>query len=374
MKRSIVFPDYTNSLINLMASIKHYYGLAHDVPTLPMADAILNKKYTNVILMVLDGLGSYVLDKSFKKPSSFLHSKKVGDFLSVFPPTTTAAINSILSTKSPLATGWIGWHQYFKSIDNDIILFKNSGYYDETYHPNYPVANQELPYESILDMLPRVGTKTSSLHPAFREGGAENFNEFCQRVSCFCRGQDRKFLYAYWDEPDSTLHQYGVGSKKVKQLVDSMNERILKLYEEMDDETLIMIIADHGHANIKNLNLARDNEIKPLLTRKPSIEARATTFFVKEEYRFIFKQIFNHKYGQHFKLVDRHEIEQLGLFGPGVKHPRFDDFFGDYLAIAVDYYAFFYQEGVEKHKPFKATHAGMLAEEMVIPLIILKRD
>ncbi len=371
---TVIFPDYSNSLINLMASIQRYYGLETDVSTLPLSDHFLQGNYTNIVLMVLDGLGSFVLDASLKAKKSFLLQHKAGDFLSVFPPTTTAAINSILSTKPPVQHGWLGWHQYFKEIDEDIILFKNCGYYHEDYVPPYAVAKEALPYKSILDMLQEKGIKTKSIHPYWAEDGAINFDVFCSRVANFCRGSEQKFMYAYWDEPDATLHQKGVGSRAVKILISEMEERLEKLTKELDDDTLVLIVADHGHINIKNINLYEDKTIQSMLALPPSIEARCTTFFVKKEHRLMFPVVFNHRYGRHFKLLRRDEVDYLKLFGPGPKHSRFDDFIGDYVAIAVDSYAFFYSSTKQKHRPFRATHAGMTAQEMVIPLIVLKSE
>lgn len=369
MRYKIILPDYENSLLNLMAAIKEYYHLDNQFTPLSLCQPLLQDHFKNVVLVVLDGLGSAVLDTCFPNKDSFLHASKKGDFISTFPSTTTAAITTLLSTKAPSETAWIGWHQFFKEIDQDLILFKNRGYYDENYQPSYPVAPSALPYEDIFSMLKKENIRTEMIYPKWHEKGVEDFPAFCKQISTYCQQPQEKFIYAYWDEPDSSLHQFGVGSKPVKQLVQKLDKELQSLYENLPASSLVLVIADHGHINVKGINLYKDQDLCAMLTHLPSVESRATAFFVKPEYRFLFRQVFNRRYGRHFKLLTPHEIMRLGLLGPGEPHVRLFDFLGDYVAIATDCYCFYYKASKQKQKIFKSTHAGLTKQEMVIPLI-----
>ena len=52
-------------------------------------------------------------------------------------------------------------------------------------------------------------------------------------------------------------------------------------------------------------------------------------------------------------------------------HPRFEEFSGDYLAIAInDIYIFNSREDANE---FIGVHAGMTGTEMMIPLIVVER-
>ena len=125
----IIIPDYSNCLVNLNQSIRKYYNLKTYHNTLESADMFLkDKNYENVVLILFDGMGSKIIDKTLPK-SSLLKSKKVSDFLSVFPSTTVAATTSLRSSKTPIETGWLGWHQYFEKYDLDLITFRGEGYY-----------------------------------------------------------------------------------------------------------------------------------------------------------------------------------------------------------------------------------------------------
>ena len=373
MRQTILYPDYKRSLVNLMASIFSFYHLDAYTTTLPLCDQLLTHPYEKIVLVVLDGLGSEVLDACFKEKKSFLHAHKVGDFLSVYPPTTTAAITSILSGKPPIETAWFGWHQYFQTVNCDLVLFKNSGYYDETFSLPPKVAETTLPYVSLFDLLSQKGIRNEVVYPQWHEKGVEDFRAFCQSIDSFVHVAGPGFLYAYWDEPDSTLHEHGVGSVAVNRLVQTMDQQLATLFTTLPDDALILIVADHGHINIRSINLYKDSDIRMMLERPPSIESRTTAFFVKPEYHFLFKQVFRRRYGKYFKLIASQEALAIGLFGPGKAHPKANSFLGDFLAIAVADYSFFYQDKKQRRGQFKATHAGITRSEMLIPLIALTK-
>lgn len=54
-----------------------------------------------------------------------------------------------------------------------------------------------------------------------------------------------------------------------------------------------------------------------------------------------------------------------------LKHPRFEDFLGDYLAIGINDVSIFNSR--EEVNQFIGMHAGMTEKEMMIPLIVVER-
>ena len=53
----IHYPEYGNCIANLACSVLNYYGCEAPNPTLPQADLLLQEKYKNVVLLLLDGMG-----------------------------------------------------------------------------------------------------------------------------------------------------------------------------------------------------------------------------------------------------------------------------------------------------------------------------
>lgn len=51
-----------------------------------------------------------------------------------------------------------------------------------------------------------------------------------------------KITYAYWNDPDSTLHEFGNGSLEVEKVVRNLNNSIIDLCQSTED-TLYFITA-----------------------------------------------------------------------------------------------------------------------------------
>ena len=199
----IIYPDYSNCLVNLMASIRKYYNLDTHHKTLPQADALLaGKKYDNVIVILYDGMGSKIIDKTLKE-NSFLKSKKVSDFLSVFPSTTAAATTVVKTGLTPIETGWLGWHQYFYQYDKDLITFRGTGYYEKDLKIT-PIPSYELmPFKSLSEELNDIGVNAHEIFPSFATDmdHANNIRQFRRKIIRFTKDHTGpNFLY------DSTIN------------------------------------------------------------------------------------------------------------------------------------------------------------------------
>jgi hypothetical protein len=106
-----------------------------------------------------------------------------------------------------------------------------------------------------------------------------------------------------------------------------------------------------------------------MLVRPPSMEARAAAFAVKPECLEDFPRRFRMLYGDDFLLLSRREVCERQLFGPGNPHPRFEEFIGDYLAVAIGDRGLVYYQGSSQ---YAANHAGLTEEEMLVPLVVVE--
>ena len=55
------YPDYTRCPVNVISSILKFYRINSSYPTLPLLDKELDKFYKNVVLVVLDGMGTAMM-------------------------------------------------------------------------------------------------------------------------------------------------------------------------------------------------------------------------------------------------------------------------------------------------------------------------
>ena len=182
---------------------------------------------------------------------------------------------------------------------------------------------------------------------------------------CNCDG--KKYIYAYDTNPDSTMHRLGTDSEEVKNIIIDLNDRIEKLSKKLDN-TIIFVVADHGHKDVINIDLNDYPDIVDCLVRNTSLEPRAVNFFVKKDKLKQFESLFNKYFSEDFDLYDMKDVIDSKLFGDGEENEIFRDALGDYLAIAKTDKTLLYG-GCEI---LKSQHAGYTDDEIMVPLIIIK--
>lgn len=355
-----MYPDYKNCIANLGCSLLKYYGIDPPNSTLAAADRLLDREYKNVVVILLDGMGVSIV-KRHLGDSGFFGRNTVCSYSSVFPPTTVAATTAIDSGLYPNQSGWLGWTGYFDEIDRNVIYFWNID--DDTGERlTENAAWTYVPYESIRDRISRTGVAAHYLAP-FAEPFPKDYGSFCGRIEEICRNEGRQFIYAYWDEPDTSMHRTGVGGENITEMLLDIEKRTEELAGNLE-RTLLIITADHGHIDINNKCLTDYPDICKCLLRMPSIETRALNFFVKDGMEREFEQAFGQSFGGDFILLSGEQVLSEKLFGPGNNHPRLEKMLGDYIGAAVSNTAVY--NTPNKHK---GCHAGLTDEEMIIPLI-----
>lgn len=363
----VMTPNYKHSIINVSSTIVQYYGAVSHYAKIPMLEEKLNMHKKHVVLVLLDGMGVNILNQHLS-PSDFLRKHQVDTITSVYPPTTVAATNAVLAVKSPYETGYLGWVQYFKEEDTNCVVFLNHDFYQPTKTFDTLLRDKYLTYETIYEKIMKASpnTKTYELFPSFRPTGYPTFQAQLDALSDIINKHEHNFTYVYWTDPDMTEHDFGITSNETKQTLLKLNDELTKFSLTMNDETIMIVIADHGLIDVTGIDLFMDLEIDGMLKRKPSIEPRSTNFFVKTGYKRAFKKRFNNRYGHAFKLFSKKELMQAKLLGDGIIHPKTNDCLGDYIAIAISDSMF----NMKEKSLFKAHHAGLTKAEMEVPLII----
>ena len=123
----ITLPNYDKSILSTISSILKYYKIDNGHTTLDSLDKLLDKKYKNVVLLILDGMGEHILNTLDK--DGYFKTNQLDMVTSVYPSTTTAAMTTYYSGKSPLETGWIAWSQYFKEYGRSMDVLKHKESY-----------------------------------------------------------------------------------------------------------------------------------------------------------------------------------------------------------------------------------------------------
>lgn len=381
---NILLPNYDHCILGTMSSILKSYNVECACKSNEALDKILSeKRYKNIIFMILDGLGEYNLNEISK--DGFFKQNQIDCVTSVFPSTTTAALPAYYSGKAPYETGWIAWSQYFKEYGRALDTFSHKESYlgDYLKKPLKDVFETDMNYKSIFYQIEEASpdVKAFEVQPEYAEKRAKrsiranNLDELIFTIEDIVTMPSNNFILAYSDNPDGLLHKFGTDSEEAKEFVLDAEKKIKDLRAKLGDDSLIIVTADHGHKNITNAYTILDYpELMECLIIPPSLESRCLSFWVKEEMKDIFVQRFNSLFEKNFWLMTKEEfLDKYKMLGTGKKHKKVDDFIGNYIAISVDGSMMRIETYLAEGKPLKkSTHCGLSREEMEIPIIVLK--
>ena len=361
--------NYNNhNLVTFSNSLLKHFGVAPFHQTEPAVDEALGN-HKKVVVMLFDGMGQNII-KMHLKEDSFMRQHFLCTINSTFPPTTTAATTAFLTGKYPIETGWMAWAQYFEKYQKNIILFKNVDYNNEQKVEPENIAHIELPIKTILELIKEKNQDV----PVFDvkrwpidEDGPKSLKDFERRINKSIKDIDQCLGYFYFDSPDREMHQYGINAFRIHRYVKRINRMIERLADKNPD-TIFFAFADHGHINVKYLDICEHNDLYSLIKSPVSFEKRTPTFFVKEDKKEEFKNLFNKYYGNHFLLMSKEEVLESRIFGEGIINFKAIPFIGDYVATSKDEYCLFASKEMARMDYFKGHHAGNTKEEMLIDI------
>ena len=330
-----IFPDFNHSIVNLAATLAQFLGQQTRHPVLPQLQEKLKSSYKNVLYLVIDGMGSRILEKNLPA-SSFLRQHQIDTVTSVFPSTTASATTSLLSALTPSEHGWFAW-----SVDFDgqvIALFRNRNFYTKEFLNDSDFAMKHLPYQKIYDQT-TTGRKIYSCYPvqcsninAPYEVRYNNLGQMFRCLDKICQTPEKKFVYGYYADLDSTMHAYGTTARRSRHLLQKIERKIARLAKKQPD-TLIVVTADHGQNDVKGFAyLCDDAAIQNCLAHPISLDPRGASFKIKPGKNAEFEAAFQ-KYSADFHLFTAQELIQKGVFGDFKMHPEYQKYLGDYIAV-----------------------------------------
>lgn len=391
LTEKLKLPDFNNCLTNLANSVLKKFGLEPTAPTLPLADKYLCGNQKNIIVMILDGFGTSIMEKHLE-PDSFFRRHFVGSFDSVYPTTTVAATTSIMSGLYPNEHGWLGWDVYYPELNKNVTVFRNQEQLSEkpgaiptktdsngnkiwgedSLNEIKPAADfnppyKYTPYKTIIQKINEAGGKAYFSMP-FLPPFPKTLDAVLQRMKKLCDEPEQKYIYAYWNEPDTTMHRTGTKSTETHQMIADLEKKMEEFAAGLND-TLILITADHGHIDNRNLCILDYPEILNCLVRLPSIEPRTLNLFVKDDYKESFPTLFKKTFGDDFLLLTKEDVLREKVFGIGHDHPLLNGMLGDFVALSVAETSITNTHYVAQK--MIGNHAGLTQEEITIPLIAI---
>ena len=387
MNKDILMPDYNHSILNLITSILKNYGVETKYNSLEKIDKLLKRKYKNVVLVILDGMGENILENI--SPDGLFSKNKIDKITSVYPSTTTAAMTTYYSGKPPIETGWIAWSQYFKEYGRNIdVLPKKDSYTGEKINVKDLKISDIIGYKTIYEQIREHNSdmKTYEIMPDYCAKktkitmAANSVEEMCESIVTLCKNAENKFVMAYNDNPDGIIHKNGCYSKETKEFMLETERKFAKMLEELKNtSTLLIVSSDHGHQDInETIDILELEEIQECLIMPPTLESRMIGFFVKDSKRKEFENIFNKMFKDRYIFYSKENLLKINLLGYGNMHKKIEDFIGDYVAIAISDLRIrigtYLSREMKPQDEKKSLHCGLTRNEMEVPLIVFELE
>lgn len=376
--------DYNgNSILNLMATLENSMGGKSRYKPLANFDNNQIKNSRNIVLIVLDGMGFDFLTKYGQ--DSFLKQNIKRKVTSVFNPATTSTIPTIMTATPPEEHEMTGWYTFIKEIGTIIIPLMF-----------VPRVNKEslrkyVDIKKIFNINPlanRINRKSYVINPsvfyhsAFSIASAgkakligynqNNVRDFFKKIKSAINKEGKKYVYAYYLNPDSLIHQFGSSHKKTLSNFKKVDKEIRKLTEGAKD-TIFMITADHGLYDVEKSNrieVPQLPEFREFLTMPLCGEGRLGFAYIKPSKRKKFERYCRKKLDKYLVAYKNTDFAREFCLPYG---KRFLDRIGDYVLVVKEPYKINdYLINSEDSKNI-GTHGGLSSREMFVPLIIIKR-
>ena len=315
------------------------------------------------------------MDRIFKK-DDYLIKHKEKDIFSVYPPTTATCLTSIKTGLNPSEHGWLGWTSYIQPINKIITLYKGNEKGKSQKDGDFLKIKDKYFYntKTITELINEQGKYLSYEITCYPHNVDRNIDSVFKKILEKLKIKGKKYIFAYYPEPDDILHAFGENSNEAKVEIEKINKKVEEYSKLILDNknTMMIITSDHGHLISNKVSIKNKEILKYMENPQLFIENRSPAFLVKKGEEDNFKKAFNKDFGRDFHLFSKDEILNLKIFGEykeNNKHELFESSLGDYMAIPK----YFSNKCLIKEENYNIVsfHGGNSDDEIYITLIFI---
>ncbi len=399
-----ILPRYDGrSIVNIADSICRWL----DIPTFgmgPLQEEIIHQvegPYQHIVFVVIDAV-SYHHFKSWSKllsePGShpFLQRGTLNAITSIAPSTTCAALTSLWTGQPACRHGISGYEMWMQELNMAVNMIAHrparfrsgegslslAGFNPESFLPlptlgthlqAHGIPTHIFQHHSIL----HSGLSRTFLHEVERHGINTPVDLWVSLRDLLQVESGRPLVVtAYWGAVDGYLHQFGPGDqrpeKEFTSFLSQLQKNFLdKLSPEAQNDTLLLITADHGQiatSRDPHYHLDQHPRLADMLHLQPTGENRLAYLHTRPGKVKAVENYIQETWPGKFQCLPSRTLTDKGLFGPGPYHPRWHSRVGDLTMIANrDAYLWW----PEEENKMLGRHGGLSEREMLVPFFTL---
>jgi len=382
-------PDYNgNSIVNLMSSIFGAYGKKSKYPPLKTLAQRELSGATNIVLLVIDGLGYEYLTGNGK--GGALEKNLKARLTSVFPPTTASAMTSFFTGLAPQEHGLTGWFTYLKEMGVVSTVLPFTTRYGESKAKDCIDPKKIFTFPSVFKKInidSYIVSHRDYVHSEFnkiscagaKRRGYSTLNGYFNQVRKAVRSsKNKKLIVGYWGKFDSICHRKGVASKKALLHFQEIDNKFADFLDSLrGTNSIIIVTADHGLIDSEKSTMIRLKEhpkLEECLILPLCGESRTAYCYVRPDKTRQFESYVRKSMNKYCTLHKSDDLIKRNYFGLYSPHPKLYERVGDYVLMMKDNYVIRDFVLGEKERFHTGNHGGISKEEMFVPLIIIKTN
>jgi len=378
-------PNYKDgSIVNLMSSILSAYDVESIYRPLRKFDIGGLKQSTNIVLLVIDGLGYEFLQRH--GAGTVLCRHLCEKITSVFPSTTATGITTFVTGLAPAQHAITGWFMLLKEIGAVVRILP--------FNPRYggvPLDSAEITPDIFLDQImvsERISADNYYMIPSFLHESAysRTTSRGAERIyydslqDCFNKiakvvvsNHNKKFIYTYWAEFDSLCHEFGTESQQARTHLKELDHAVRSLVDSIKgSNTTMLITSDHGLVDTNTqdrISMKEHLELAETLALPLCGEPRVAYCYVRPSKVRKFREYVTTRLSNYCTLHYSNDLIKKHFFGLYEPNERLFDRVGDYVLIMKGNFVIRDFVPGENEHFLNANHGGVSSREMYVPLI-----
>jgi hypothetical protein len=400
----VIHPAYDGlSILNLPASVCHWLGASgppHPRLDIPELDAMV-EGVKQVIVVLIDAVShdrfrGWIAGTAAELDPESDHCL-LAPLTSVVPSTTSSALTTLWTGRSPAEHGILGYEIFLKEyglvanmITHAPMAFDGSGgsLYAAGFQPE-----AALPVPRLGKYFKSAGVEAHAfLHYSIGRSGLSRMHYAGVEKHMFSGLADLwigvrdlaqsslenpRLIWVYYGAVDGVSHRHGPSSERARAefitFIQALTQNFIgDLPPVARHQSLLFILTDHGQITTTKdpkFELCNHPDLVSSLHILPTGENRLLYLYPRPGRVKQVIEYFENTWPQSFSLIPSEKALKAGLFGPGTPAIEARDRLGDLIAVSQgDAYLWW----ASKENPLLGRHGGLSPEEMLVPLMAVR--
>jgi hypothetical protein len=309
------------------------------------------------VVVLVDGLGHDLLtQRSGHVPFLRSHLADAHRVACGFPTTTATSMGSFGTGLPPGAHGLVGMQVLDPQTDRLV---------NELSWEDGPDPKAWQPHETVFEAAANAGVEVTMIGPRYFEGSGlttaalrgarftagRSLDERVSAAVAAVTAAPRALVYLYWGEVDKVGHVHGCESWQWGDEVESVDRALASLADQVPDDTLIVITADHGMVDVPHsdrIDLVNEPGLMAGV-RHLGGEPRCIQLYTLRGATDDVVRAWRDQVGDRARILTREQVVDEGWFGP--VEGRVSERIGDVVVVTQG--------------SFAVVHSGLMRPELV---------